>query len=112
MDGIDAKEMKEWKVVDLKRFLRDRSLPVSGKKEDLVKRATGCLDFATKIGDLKENNTLSKQYDLLELPCGRKLPDPTTIKKWHDLGQIDCPQITDKDLYNYIVFSRHRFVTL
>ncbi|KAK7093102.1 uncharacterized protein [Littorina saxatilis] len=104
------RDFRAWKVPELKTFLKDRGINVSGRKEELIARAKGCeaLDISVNIHDDDSENSglMLRQYELLTTPNGYKLPDPTKLDGWKDV--LECPDVTDRHITEYLVHSRHR----
>lgn len=108
-DNLDINKLK---VPELKLFLRDHGLPVSGSKHELIERAIGANELGKKsIHELKkldENFKRDRNLDRLVSPLGEKLPALSELKSgWiDDISSIPC--VTNNDLYNYLVLNNNR----
>ncbi|XP_052759884.1 uncharacterized protein LOC128246165 [Mya arenaria] len=106
---MNNNELTPFKVVDLKRYLANRKLNVSGLKCELIERIKGA--YRLSITDkrvLEERDREERERRATErfiLPCGEGLPPPSTLKAWK--STIDLfPAVEEKDIYNYIVLKR------
>ena len=92
----------------LKEYLRKHKQHVTGKKEQLVKRAKG-----VKLSKLQDANQLAKTDSIESVirtveknitPLGEIIPDISTLNDW--TKDVDCvPDFCDKDIYNYFVLK-------
>ena len=107
-----SKDFDNLKVADLRIFLRERGLPVSGSKPDLIRRAKGSLELGTK--PLSEVAAADAHFDRkvsvekAVTPLGERLPPVNEMRAgWS--GNLDkLPSFTDMDLYNYMVLNDAR----
>ncbi|KAK7108861.1 hypothetical protein V1264_016523 [Littorina saxatilis] len=104
-------DFRSWKVPELKKFLTERGINVSGRKEDLIARAKGCEALEINVVRDTENENensrvLLRQYEQLITPDGYKMPDPSKLDNWRNI--FECPDVTDRQLCEYLVLSRHR----
>ncbi len=99
-------------VPELKDFLRDKGVPVSGLKLQLTQRALGVLTIGTESVKSVRNRdeVVEKQryVDKYITPLGEILPPQTCLKTgWTDT--LDAlPPFSDNELYNYLVLSKQR----
>jgi hypothetical protein len=100
--------IEELTVHGLKEYLRKHSQPVTGKKDQLIKRAKG-----VRLTELKDAQQL-EQTDLIDsfrrslekniTPLGEVIPDIQKLVNWtKDVNYI--PDFGDKDIYNYFVLK-------
>ena len=95
-------------VPELKDYLRKHSQPVTGRKDQLVKRAKG-----VKIVQIEDKNTQQVQDNIESFrrsleknitPLGEVIPDITSLTNWtKDVQHL--PDFCDKDIYNYFVLK-------
>ena len=107
----DTSDFATFTVPVLKAILKARSQSVSGNKQELVARATGCqkLGITPNLGaedEVSACGILARTFKLLHTPTGYQLPDPDSLTDWEDL--TDSPGVCEKDIYNYLVLSHHR----
>ncbi|XP_053391673.1 uncharacterized protein LOC123543053, partial [Mercenaria mercenaria] len=94
------------KVCDLRQYLRQRGLPVSGSKHELIQRAKGADEIGkrtleeTRIAD--ENFAAVRRENRLVSPLGESLPEHSTLKSGWTRDVTQIPQFTNDDLYNYL----------
>lgn len=94
-------DFRRYKVPELKSFLRDRGLKVTGTKEELAALAYGAheLGISVKPSAAEENSRKKIQYNSLLKFEGFQLPDPFSlssgwldedvgIKKWPPIFQL------------------------
>ncbi|XP_052806542.1 uncharacterized protein LOC128235787 [Mya arenaria] len=105
---MNNNELTPFKVVDLKRYLANRKLNVSGLKCELIERIKGA--YRLSITDkrvLEERDREERERRATErfiLPCGEGVPPPSTLKAWK--STIDLfPAVEENDIYNYIVLK-------
>jgi len=95
----------------LRQYLREYGLPVSGSKFELVERAKGCVKLGKKpLQTLRiedENFASERSRDRLVTPLGEKLPEVKTLSGWKDDITL-IPDFTNCDLYNYLVLNSQR----
>jgi hypothetical protein len=101
-------------VKDLKLYLKNREQKVTGSKPELVKRAQGTasLKLLRSIENVKEDDNgelRRRKVEKLTTPLGVRLPDPAMLTGWSD-NLSKSPQFTEKELYNYLVLSKHRTI--
>ena len=77
--GMPVKEMvNQMKVVELKKFLRERDLKVAGKKEDLIRRVLNAIENGVRTVQNaveKEQQVTSEYASKLSLE-DEVIPDP------------------------------------
>jgi SAP domain len=108
-------EFTLWKIDRLKQYLRDRGLPVSGKKAELIALAYGASYFnIAKKPTAKENDRerCNRYRALLSVDCGSMLPDPMSdlVTGWIDemSGMSMWPPTMYGDLAEYLVDTSER----
>ena len=92
----------------LKEFLKERGVQVSGTRSCLLKRVEGLLLFETRKSRTAERSIdPEKNTTRFLTPLGENLPQPESLCNWDkDLNKI--PMFTDKELYNYLVLNKER----
>ena len=96
------------KVPGLKDYLRQHSQPVTGKRDNLIKRAKGVklsqLDDAQQLQQKDLSESFRRSIEKNITPLGEVIPDIPKLVNWtKDLQQI--PDFGDKDIYNYFVLK-------
>lgn len=85
-EPLTLKHVKYWKVPELKAFIRERGLQVTGSKEELVGRAYFSWEFKYPLVLTAEEVNANKQehlHNISQTPDG-PVPDPSTLKSWFD----------------------------
>ena len=83
-----------WRVADLKKFLKEREQCVSGKKDDLVRRAQGCVSLGickaigAETSECGLGSVLHRRLTPLQTPTGQSMPHPDALQNWTDLGEF------------------------
>ena len=101
-------EFSNLKKAQLVQYLKQCRQPTFGNKAELIERAIGAkaLGLDKQTHGNKENVLKEK----VVTPLGENLPIPSDLKTgW----MSDCqqfPDLTDRELYNYLVLSKHRTV--
>ena len=107
----NADDLKQFKVKQLKEFLRSRGEQVSGSKRELLDRAQGVLILNKQpLADITlndQNRDNQRLSDKLVTPLGERLPDPVNVTSW-DSNVTSIPAVSDKDLYNFLVLNTNR----
>jgi len=78
-------EVNSWRCDALKLYCRQRSLKVSGSKQELVARVFAASEMGIPIQPNAEERiatTENEKARLLDLGNGSSLPDPSTLKDW------------------------------
>ena len=101
-------------VNNLKVFLRDRGVQISGTKAVLIDRAKGALNLNLRtlrelnVQDTAETNQRNVQK--LLTPLNETLPDPNSLVNGWTADIMAIPSLTDNELYNYLVLNKDRTV--
>lgn len=110
----DAFSLEKATVNDLKRFLRDRGIPVTGTKAVLIDRAKGALNLRLRtlkdISQQDDNDSKQRTVEKLQTPLGEKLPNPIELKQGWTNDYMKIPPFTDNELYNYLVLNKLRTI--
>ena len=79
-ENLSFEDFKLWKVRELRVFLRDRGLKITGAKEELVALAyAACqLSVLLKPSAAEEHKVKQEQYSALLDIGGKTIPDPLT----------------------------------
>ena len=99
-------ELNKWKKKELQDFLKECQQPTFGNKTELIERVIG----AKALG-LDKTNTrkvLQNAKTSVLTPLGENLPTPSQLKDVWSSNCDECPEFTQKELYNYLVLSKHR----
>jgi hypothetical protein len=99
-------------VTQLRSFLRDHGLHVSGSKYELILRAKGALDLGKlplqEIRIHDENEKTKRQIEKLISPLGEKLPEISLLQSGWSKDVELIPAFRENDLYNYLVLNDSR----
>ena len=99
-------ELNKWKKKELQDFLKECQQPTFGNKPELIERVIG----AKALG-LDKTNTrkvLQNANTSVLTPLGENLPTPSQLKDGWSSNCDEFPEFTQKELYNYLVLSKHR----
>lgn len=108
---MDA-EIEKWSIKQLKSFLRERKEMVSGNKQELLERVKGVIFLNKKtVSETSVSDAISdgiRRFEKLMTPLSEILPDPESLKSnWKSDVHL-FPNISNNDLYNYLVLSQNR----
>ncbi|KAK7465986.1 hypothetical protein BaRGS_00037473 [Batillaria attramentaria] len=105
------------KVHELKQYLKANSQSTSGKKSELVRRAKGTFSLlahkAVDDSDRPEKDAELSQSD--NHPENEEYHHVASLTGWlavEDVSQSQWPEVTERELYNYLVYTCKRTVDL
>ncbi|CAC5410778.1 unnamed protein product [Mytilus coruscus] len=100
-------DFSTWKKKELQDFLKKCNQPTFGNKPELIERAKGAKALGLDI-----NNNAPRVLDDIKssllTPLGENLPSPSELKEGWSSNCDQFPDFTHKELYNFLVLSRHR----
>ncbi|KAK7477395.1 hypothetical protein BaRGS_00031371 [Batillaria attramentaria] len=103
------------KVQELKQYLKANSQCTSGKKSELIRRAKGTFSLLRmKAVDDSERPGSNSDTALSENKDG-EFHHVANLNGWVDVEAVamsQWPEVTDKELYNYLVYTCNRTVDL
>ncbi|XP_076087997.1 uncharacterized protein LOC143058383 [Mytilus galloprovincialis] len=100
-----ASDFNTWKKKELQDFLKKCNQPTFGNKPELIERAKGAKDLGLDINNNAPRDDIKSP---LLTPLGEHLPSPTELKEGWSTNCDQFPDFTHKELYNFLVLSRHR----
>jgi hypothetical protein len=102
-------ELNKWKKKELQDFLKECQQPTFGNEPELIERVIGAkalgLDITSKTNTRK---VLQNIKTSVLTPLGEHLPTPSHLKDVWSSNCDEFPEFTQKELYNYLVLSKHR----
>ena len=97
---------KNLKVEELKNYLRDRGLNLSGNKAELSKKAFGSVKLGiSKCSTSKEDDAVKEKEkrERLSLESGLiQLPSPLNLKEGWQAGSLYFPNTIESDVEDYL----------
>ncbi|KAK7488545.1 hypothetical protein BaRGS_00020162 [Batillaria attramentaria] len=103
------------KVQELKQYLKANSQCTSGKKSELIRRAKGTFSLLLmKAVDDSKRPGSNSDTALSENKDG-EFHHVANLNGWVDVEAVamsQWPEVTDKELYNYLVYTCNRTVDL
>ena len=105
---VEDDQLEQFKVPQLKAYLKRYGQFVSGKRDELVLRAKGVQILGLKTVDDNRSGDVRagvvRKEEKLVTPLGEKIPKIDTLKGWsNDLSLV--PDFSDSDVYNYLVLT-------
>ena len=104
MDVSYLKAIYSWSVDELKKFLKERRIPVGSlRKSELQRQVHLAIQFKYSVST-PERSIEETVFDKLILENGTShLPNPQTLDIW-ELQSPDIPQIDQTSIENYFAF--------
>ena len=99
-------------VPQLKDFLRDKGVQISGNKSELIKRVQGVLHLGIESLKIVSERDIAdgkvRETNKFLTPLGENLPRPHELScNWSDNVEL-FPPFTKNELYNYLVLNKER----
>ena len=94
---LSVQELKNWKVTDLREWLRAKNLKISGTKETLVNRVYRALTSGQESGEDDGIDAVTCNIQDFEL-----LKDD-----WKKIDTLDIPPLQVKDVDNYFHYQKN-----
>ena len=104
-DNVDITLFNDWKLPDLREFLKENNQIVSGSKKELIERARGVLILKLTAVEEQNNTTVGRSSSRPStFPDGQPIPLLNVLSNWTtELSNI--PEFSEKDIYNYLVIK-------